>query len=267
MAVASCRIFVGKWVMMNIAAISDCHVERRHAKSADALGRVLASHRRNRFKALVVAGDHSSGPFLEDDLAELCRKFHDTEIIFVAGNHEYYKSNKTAVRDVLRGLEARFANFHWLNRTTVRVGDAVFAGTTLWFPWNPTIDLIHRDWADFIHIERLKSWVARENEKDLQFLERIIDGNRPPGTKLVIVTHHLPTWNCVQDQYKDRDDAYTNFFVGKADRLIGGDFTWIHGHAHDAYDERLGDTRVIRNPLGYEFQDFTAFDPDKIIEV
>ena len=44
---------------------------------------------------------------------------------------------------------------------------------------------------------------------------------------------------------------------------------WIHGHTHDRCDYRLGDTRVVANPLGYpnELRSLEAFEPALCLEI
>ena len=40
---------------------------------------------------------------------------------------------------------------------------------------------------------------------------------------------------------------------------------WIHGHMHSRIDYRIGATRIVANPLGYDDENF-AFDPGLVIE-
>jgi Icc-related predicted phosphoesterase len=250
---------------MRIGVISDIHRERKELHSHEAMNRVLDAHKVSPLDVLVVAGDYSCGPFLNNDLMELCHMFKGVEIVFVAGNHEFYLFNRDQIRKVRESIQKRFSHFHWLNRDTLQIGTVLFAGTTLWFPNSYHADTTHKDWSDFKHIQGLKKWVFDENEKDFRFLASVIDGERDRCHKLVVVTHHLPSWKCVGSWYEGAPDNY--YFVGGADRLIGDEFLWIHGHAHHHYDEMLGDTRVVRNPLGYEFQPFTEFDPAFVVEL
>ena len=41
---------------------------------------------------------------------------------------------------------------------------------------------------------------------------------------------------------------------------------WVHGHTHDSCDYRVGNTRVICNPRGYENEN-GAFDPGQAVRV
>ena len=42
---------------------------------------------------------------------------------------------------------------------------------------------------------------------------------------------------------------------------------WIHGHMHDAVDERIGATRIIANPHGFSLTEGADFEPDLIVTV
>ena len=45
---------------------------------------------------------------------------------------------------------------------------------------------------------------------------------------------------------------------------------WLHGHVHDSFDYRIGNTRVVANPRGYApngVVENKAFDPSLVIEV
>lgn len=255
---------------MRIGTISDIHYERRELHSMAALGRVLEAHKADPFDVLVVAGDFSTGFHLFGDLKTLCRMFAEIPVVFVAGNHEFYTTNKAKVRQYRETLSRECPNLQWLHRTTFTHKGVLFAGTTLWYPWSVEGGVVAKDWADFKHIEGLAKWVYTENEKDRAFLAHVIGSHdssqgQTYEHELVVVTHMAPAWACVQEKWLGA--AETNFFVGGCDRMLGDKFTWIHGHCHDALDKMCGDTRVVRNPLGYEFQPFTGFNPAFVIEV
>ena len=43
---------------------------------------------------------------------------------------------------------------------------------------------------------------------------------------------------------------------------------WIHGHVHDPFDYKIGETRVVCNPLGYPRERISVKDYElKIVEV
>ena len=70
--------------------------------------------------------------------------------------------------------------------------------------------------------------------------------------KIVFVTHHLPVFECI-DEEKDGmmlNHAYANSlndYIENNPRIC----LWIHGHSHTFKDINMGETRIIRNPMGY----------------
>ena len=50
-------------------------------------------------------------------------------------------------------------------------------------------------------------------------------------------------------------NAKNKFYASNLDDLIEEtkSFLWLHGHMHTPYAVKIGDTRIIRNPRGYNF--------------
>jgi hypothetical protein len=74
-------------------------------------------------------------------------------------------------------------------------------------------------------------------------------------------------YRCVSAQYKG--SPLNPFFVCDVENIIyeRTPKLWIHGHTHDSVDLKLGDTRIVCNPIGYPHERNPAFDPMKVIEV
>lgn len=71
-----------------------------------------------------------------------------------------------------------------------------------------------------------------------------------PG-KIIVVTHHLPSYQCVPPEYNE--DELNCAFASKLDYLFEKyriDY-WISGHTHHSVDMMIHNTRCIVNPLGY----------------
>ncbi len=86
--------------------------------------------------------------------------------------------------------------------------------------------------------------------------------------KIVVVTHHLPTFAAIEDKHKGSvlNAAYAtelgNFI---ADSRISA---WIYGHTHHRTDLMIGNTHLVSNPLGYVFcSENVNFDDSAVIEV
>lgn len=57
--------------------------------------------------------------------------FADSEIVYVAGNHEFYSSEMTDLTQAMRNI-ARALEIHFLENDEARIGPARFLGATLW---------------------------------------------------------------------------------------------------------------------------------------
>ena len=90
----------------------------------------------------------------------------------------------------------------------------------------------------------------------------------------VIVTHHAPASGSVEARF--RHDALSPSFASAHDGLVAssGAALWLHGHTHAVFDYRLGETRVLCNPVGYRDQfkgrppeQVAGFIPDLVIDL
>ena len=97
------------------------------------------------------------------------------------------------------------------------------------------------------------------------------------GKKIVVVTHHLPNPQNIDEKYRKGPDSRVNdaYAVMKESYVRAFEQAeadvWIHGHSHQHRDEVIGKTRYIRNPFGYDwtFQEWplTNFKYDCIINI
>jgi Icc-related predicted phosphoesterase len=82
-----------------------------------------------------------------------------------------------------------------------------------------------------------------------------------------VVTHHLPHPGSVAKQHFG--SALNPAFVSNLEWLISkhSPALWVHGHTHTGCDYRVGETRIVCNPLGSPGEDFVTFDPAWVVEV
>jgi Icc-related predicted phosphoesterase len=224
---------------MNLQIMSDLHLEF----ISDRWLEFIESLDTRDVDVLVLPGDLCTPPMLEFAIPAICARY--PEVVYVAGNHEYYRSSPEAVNDLLTLLAELFPNFHWLQNGTKEIGGHRFAGTTLWFRPDPDNFAYEYAMNDFQLIKRFKPWVYEENERALAFLEEAA----PQAD--VVVTHHLPSRKSIAPELKG--DPYNRFYLCDVDDLIrrAGPPLWVHGHTHVSIDAHVGDTRVICNPMGY----------------
>lgn len=225
---------------MKIHVLSDLHTEFGLRSVLDALRPVTSD-------ILVLAGDIAvrgeHGREHDRSLNAILDRVGPSGFMYIPGNHEYYSTGcaSTASRQEYRNG-----------------GGFLMKGCTLWYP-----DSVHardRDnqnrMADFRHMDY--DWCISEHEKDMSFLT---SGPTPD----VIVTHHLPSRKSTPTRYAG--NALDCYFVtpGIADLLQPR--VWIHGHTHDSFDYKLGNTRVVCNPRGYPGELNPDWDPCKVIDV
>lgn len=192
---------------------------------------------------LILAGDIACWQnklrfFYFDAFLELSNKFK--QIIYVFGNHEYYKSNFYEAKNNAQCCLEKINNLIILDNQFITLNNTKVLGTTLWYKLpeygNMKIndDLI----TDYYEIDFL-------NKKSISFLEREIEKDS------IVITHHLPSWKSIAKEHEYNPN--NRFYVTNLLPLI--EITepkyWIHGHTHESCDYIVNNTNVICNPFGY----------------
>jgi Icc-related predicted phosphoesterase len=200
-------------------------------------------------------------------------------IVFVLGNHEYYRSFVTDELAVARE-RAPAHNVHLLENDAIVINGVRFVGATLWTDyalfgaeWRPQVMEACRHG---LNDHRLIGWRKQPwerfrpqealllHQQSRDYLEAAIAQPFPGAT--VVVTHHAPHPGSIAPRY--RTDLLTGGFASDCEGLIlaGRPALWVHGHMHDSADYRVADTRMVCNPHGYGNEN-PAFDPALIVEI
>jgi Icc-related predicted phosphoesterase len=215
---------------MRIYYISDLHLERftfvpkiKNYKEKD--------------KILLLAGDIH---VLNDDyyaaqrkidFFEQCYKvFGKENVYYIRGNHEYYNGV------IQEELVSR-----------INVNNVV--GCTLYSKLDIDPEILKRisNIMDFRITKNLTPELhVKLFNSDLEFLTKNIN------KESIVMTHFLPSYKCINKKYKD--SAVNSYFANNLDDLIleKQPKVWIHGHTHSKVDIKIGNTRVLCNPLGYQ---------------
>jgi predicted phosphodiesterase len=169
------------------------------------------------------------------------------EVVYVLGNHEHFygvfDETKAIAADICKDL-----GVHLLDVAATTVAGRRFIGGTLWFPLDQEALRYRHMMMDFQLIEKFEDAVYRDNEREVQLLRRQIRRDD------IVVTHHLPAWSSVAAEYQTGPHAVLNpFFVCDCQEINERrqPALWIHGHTHVPCDYRIGETRVVCNPIGY----------------
>jgi len=240
--------------------MSDLHLEMHPDRGAGFIHALAPAG----VDVLVLAGD----VMMAGDYAELAGVFRALDrryrhVVYVPGNHEYYRSSPDAVAANLARLGRELPRVAILNNGVATVAGRRFFGGTMWFRPDPAALVHKRAMADFAVIRDFEPWVYEQNAA----FETALGTSLAPGD--IVVTHHLPAPESIARRFVG--SPLNGFFVCDMTTYVRKlqPALWIHGHTHVRCDYRLGATRVVANPLGYptERDSAAAFDPRFIIEV
>lgn len=245
---------------MRLQLVSDLHIEF-HKDGGQVIAEEILSHQAD---VLVLAGDIGN---LRD--VQTLKKFLQTvtekreQTIYVAGNHEFYGDTvreNCKKMQMLRRLVPRLK----ISATTLSEQDVFsirgqrFICGTGWFKQSSNPEAKNH-MRDFREIDGLEPWVYERNEKFRTQLSKV----RPAD---IVVSHHLPVEASTPERFKG--SSINDFFVGGFDEFMGIPKLWLHGHTHDRVDYKIGNTRVLCNPMGYPGEASGAsFDAGLIINV
>lgn len=225
---------------------------------------------------LVLAGDVHVGT----QTAGWIRQHRDRlprHIVYVAGNHEFYRGEWAKVLRALRGQ--RLAGLHFLENSSAVIDGVRFLGATLWTNCALYGDvdgaLAVFDCMNDYRAIQADEWVAlsprdtmRWHAHSRAWLDRNLAEHHDGPT--VVVTHHAPSIQSIAPQYLE--DPVSAFFASRLDPMLDGRAVlWLHGHTHASSDYTVGGTRVVANPAGYPLasglRENSQFNPGLVLEV
>ena len=275
--------------MTIIRVASDLHLEAFAGRDTETLMvDFLPADPRDTESILVLAGDISSKKEqLLEFLVSCCKRF--SKVIFVAGNHEFYKHNYTLYckkmkEEILKysvpgeAFENLIFSFDEVICKEFQEQKLRFIIAPLWADGGPKLldqAVVGHFLNDFrvIKIEvptdkhhipyrmfRVGDMMAIHKEQKAGirgYLEIPYEG------KTVVVTHHLPSRRLVSKRFwpSDGSDGANGGFASDCDNMICTlePNLWIHGHTHDTIDTELWKTRIVCNPAGYRGEYATPF--------
>jgi len=247
---------------MRIQVLSDLHNEFGTMDVADAGADVI-----------VLAGDIDLGT---RGYAWARDAFPERPVVYVAGNHEYYRHAMPSLTRRLLGMKTT-GNVHFLECGEAIVMGVRFLGCTLWSDF-----AIGGDAVAAMELAR-----ARMNDYDKIRLSPRYRRLRPTDTaarfadsvrwldaalahdagRTVVVTHHAPSARSLDPAFGP--DPINGAFASDLEDLIlrRKPAVWIHGHTHLCVDYTIGGTRVVSNQRGYPHMPVGGFDPGRIVEL
>ncbi len=200
-------------------------------------------------------------------------------VVYVAGNHEYYRGALPKLTDALRE-EGAARGVHFLECDAVDIGGVRFLGCTLWSDFMlhgphkrqqcmADADMVMSDF----HLIRRSPGYGRFTPMDAatsclrsrQWLVEQLEAAASMPT--VVVTHHAPSARSLSPRF--RTSTVSAGFASNFDALVEASFAraWIHGHTHYCVDYSIGATRVVSNQRGYPHEPVAGFRPDFVVEI
>ncbi len=201
-------------------------------------------------------------------------------VIFVPGNHEYYRGALKEGLDSGYKLAEAYGDVFLLNGDSAVLDGYRFIGTTLWTDFNLHNDprmamaIAKDELNDYRSIKLSKTPFRRFTPQDSRHLHNMaaveIDNvyKSQPNRPTVIISHHAPSLMSVPRLFLT--DGLTPSFASRfEDRILSYEpLLWVHGHIHSPCDYMIGKTRVVCNPLGYPGEaSRKSFIPNLVIDL
>ena len=198
-----------------------------------------------------------------DFIERCCKRF--PHVVLITGNHEHYHGDFAETHWILRKVFADFTNLYILDKQFTVIDNVVFFGGTLWTDMNgedPETMRTNRGLMNDYNCikntsqEGMKVFMPQDSVDDhkkfLTELEKVLSVY--PTQPTVVVGHHAPSKASTHPRYKNEvtmNGAYSsnldNFILDNRQIKL-----WTHGHTHEDFDYRIGTTRVVCNPRGYD---------------
>lgn len=248
---------------MKLHILSDLHIEFAPYEIKDTDADVI-----------IIAGDIHLG---EKGFKWAYDNIKEKKVIYVLGNHEFYKAATPKLIEKLR-IKSKGTNIHVLENDSVSIDGVRFLGCTLWtdFQLLDKMDIsialakLHMNDYQKIRISPLykkiqPSFTVAWHNQSKKWLFKEIE--KCEETNIVVVTHHAPNINSIPE--KDRNDPLRAAYASNLEEYISSSKVklWIHGHIHTAFDYYIGNTRIICNPLGYPDKPKKGFNPALTVEL
>lgn len=201
----------------------------------------------------------------------------DKPVIYVLGNHEYYKGSYPKTLNKIKEA-ALDSNVFVLENSFIDIEGIRFHGATLWTDFsifgNPVqygmlcqskmndYKMIRRD-PSYSKMRTLDTFKIHQFSKE--WLKESLEASK--GLKNIVVTHHAPSIQSVPEHYKE--DPLTSAYASDLEYLISEykPLYWIHGHIHTPCRYKIEETEIICNPHGYIDEKYNGYDKELLIVV
>lgn len=229
---------------MIIKFISDLHLEFCNKKEICNIFDTIGSG-----EILILAGDIGD-PFEQyySHLFEHVSKNYE-KVFCICGNHEYYGHRIDKTNKKFNELCNKYGIIN-MNQGMINYKNVRFIGTPLWSHVTNNCDLQ----CDTRHIKDMG--IKHRNNmyaRNCKFIQENLLTDLPT----IIMTHHLPSYSLIHNQYKTPNYIMLNEWYASSTIEEDLDFTgsnvvaWIYGHTHIPLTKTINGINTYCNPLGY----------------
>lgn len=198
---------------------------------------------------LILAGDIGNPNLISFRDLLITAKEKYSEVIFVAGNHEFYgcNYNQKTVIDKMKTIAIE-TKTHFLHRESKIIRGIEFIGTTLWTLIGDLDCNYLRDFNEGVFKERID--YVEEFITDYSFIRDTLNNSSSTHPKIVI-THHLPIKKLIHSKF--HSNPYNSAFYTDILHKINlkNIIYWFCGHTHEYMKTKYGNTTLVVNPVGY----------------
>ena len=244
--------------MLRCKLISDIHVE---------FGFDYTLIKNRGEDVLVLAGDVGVGTKMT---APVLQYFSEVfpHVVYVFGNHEFYNNDFQLVKGAIKTKLRNHPNVHILDREAVMIEGIKFIGATLWSSFNNRdiflMQELTRYISDFHVIQNgdkrfMPVDAADQHDLDWGYIQAEVAATEG---KCVVVTHFLPSWQCIAPEYRGETRINHYFATELGNTIVDMKNVplWMFGHTHTPTDNTIGDTRCVCNPYGYHNKEIRIVD-------
>lgn len=228
---------------------------------------------------IALAGDIGVADQTLDYIDAIAAAFPSTDIVWVAGNHEFYGVDIDVQLDKFRAFSAARSRIHFLENDSIHLHGVTFLGCTLWTDFSVLGEEAQQACinncdrlADFFYIHtRTGKFSAQDSitkfSTSYAWLDKQLAASNPDKT--VVITHFPP---CREARHGEIDEDFlAAYFQANARNLIERyqPRYWIYGHNHWSDQFRIGSTLLTSNQLGYtrEISVQQRFDKRAFLEI
>lgn len=243
---------------MRIALASDLHFEF-HKNEPYWLPNIAAD-----CDVIILAGDIGVGKGAIDAVLAIAEAHGSAQIVFIAGNHEFYKQNIDKQLDKYRQAFADNNRIHFMENDRVEINDLIFLGCTLWTGFGilggensaaamQEASLAIADFSVITTGEEYRKFTPQDAAdryaESCRWLKRELEASDPEKT--IVVTHFPPCRKASNRNF--RESLLTAYFQADCQQIIERfqPAMWCYGHNHFSDELSIGYSQLVSNQLGY----------------